>query len=94
MSKFQSVENVKGQYMFYCPGCEEHHLVWTDKDNTPCWNFNGDVENPTVSPSILVRAPYPDRIRICHSFIRNGKIQFLNDCTHKFKGQTVEIPDI
>lgn len=31
---------------------------------------------------------------ICHSFIREGKIQFLNDCTHKLKGQTVELNEI
>lgn len=30
---------------------------------------------------------------ICHSFIREGKIQFLNDCTHKLKGQTVDLPE-
>lgn len=31
---------------------------------------------------------------ICHSFVREGKIQFLNDCTHKLAGQTVELPNI
>ena len=31
---------------------------------------------------------------VCHSFIREGKIQFLNDCTHKLAGQTVELPEI
>lgn len=30
---------------------------------------------------------------ICHSFIRNGKIQFLGDCTHSLKNQTVDLPD-
>jgi hypothetical protein len=29
----------------------------------------------------------------CHSFIKNGLIQFLNDCTHKLKGQTVKLPE-
>ena len=29
----------------------------------------------------------------CHSFIRDGKIQYLNDCTHEFAGKTVELPD-
>ena len=31
---------------------------------------------------------------ICHSFIREGRIQFLNDCTHKLAGQTVDLLDI
>lgn len=30
---------------------------------------------------------------ICHSFITNGEIQFLDDCTHELKGQTVELPE-
>ena len=28
----------------------------------------------------------------CHSFIRDGNIQFLADCTHKLAGQTTPIP--
>lgn len=31
---------------------------------------------------------------ICHSFIRDGKIQFLGDCTHHLKGQTVLLLNI
>jgi len=30
---------------------------------------------------------------VCHSFIHNGLIQFLDDCTHKLKGQTVPLPE-
>lgn len=30
---------------------------------------------------------------ICHSFITNGKIQYLGDCTHQLGGQTIELPD-
>jgi hypothetical protein len=25
----------------------------------------------------------------CHIFVRDGKIQFLNDCTHELAGKTV-----
>jgi len=32
--------------------------------------------------------------RICHSFITDGKIQFLSDCTHHLAGQTVDLNDI
>lgn len=31
---------------------------------------------------------------VCHSFVREGKIQFLTDCTHKLAGQTVELPEV
>jgi predicted RNA-binding Zn-ribbon protein involved in translation (DUF1610 family) len=30
----------------------------------------------------------------CHSYITDGKIQFLNDCSHQLAGQTVELPEI
>ena len=30
---------------------------------------------------------------VCHSHVRDGKIQFLGDCTHALKGTTVELPD-
>lgn len=30
----------------------------------------------------------------CHSFIRDGRIQFLSDCTHALAGQTVDLPEI
>lgn len=31
---------------------------------------------------------------ICHSFVTDGKIQFLTDCTHHLAGKIVELPDI
>ena len=30
----------------------------------------------------------------CHSFVRNGKIQYLNDCTHALAGKTVDMEEI
>ena len=29
----------------------------------------------------------------CHSFVTDGRIQFLGDCTHGLAGQTVDLPD-
>jgi hypothetical protein len=30
----------------------------------------------------------------CHSFITDGKIEFLSDCTHSLAGQTVELKPV
>jgi hypothetical protein len=30
--------------------------------------------------------------RVCHSFVVDGRIQFLGDCTHHLAGQTVDLP--
>lgn len=31
--------------------------------------------------------------KVCHSFVIDGRIQFLEDCTHGLAGQTVNLPD-
>lgn len=31
---------------------------------------------------------------ICHSFVTDGRIQFLGDCTHALAGQTVDLPEL
>ena len=30
----------------------------------------------------------------CHLFLRAGKLQFLDDCSHGLRGQTVELPEL
>lgn len=35
--------------------------------------------------------PAPFRCSVCHSFVRDGQIQFLGDCTHVLAGQTVPL---
>ena len=70
--------------MIFCPGCNSGHLF--DKR----WEFNGDDKKPTFKPSMLVNANLPNR---CHSYVTDGKIQFLSDCDHHLKGQTVDLPD-
>ena len=30
---------------------------------------------------------------VCHSFVTDGRIQFLDDCTHALAGKTVDLPD-
>lgn len=37
--------------------------------------------------------PPPEPLR-CHSFVTDGRIQFLGDCTHSLAGQMVDLPDI
>jgi len=75
------------RYMFYCEGCQRLHAF-----NNGWW-FNNDYDKPTVSPSLLVTMPDYGVDYICHSFITDGKIQYLNDCHHDLAGQTVELKD-
>lgn len=89
---------------FWCPGCDEAHQVIIEGDKA--WGFNGDLEKPTFTPSYLTwndpnpkadpkydpKGKYRNGFR-CHSFVKDGNIEFLSDCTHKLAGQTVELPE-
>jgi len=37
--------------------------------------------------------PDPFTCQVCHSFVTDGHIQFLSDCTHSLAGQNVPLPD-
>jgi hypothetical protein len=66
--------------------------VWRPGGN-PVWTFNGNLEKPTFTPSILVTMPIEgEKPKICHSFVTDGRIQFLGDCTHALAGKTVDLP--
>jgi len=80
-------------YAFHCPGGECGHAIRV-KGPEPCWGWNGSTEAPTFTPSIFVnRGSTNPTAPQCHSFVTDGKIQFLGDCSHSLKGQTVELPD-
>lgn len=74
----------------WCPGCEDHHMVRLDAATG--WTWNGDMERPTFTPSILVNGGSQDRR--CHSFVTDGAWQFLTDSTHPLAGQTVPMVPI
>ena len=94
VSRVKKAEAGGGQFVYIigCPGCGMHHSL------TEEWGFNGDFEKPTFTPSLHCSWPtgYGDdpTPKICHSFIRDGQIQYLGDCTHDLAGQTVELPDL
>jgi len=84
-------------YELKCPGCKELHFIYVRgaskhmEVKVPEWDFNEDLKSPTFSPSLLLRSNHGESNsrRVCHSFIRNGSWQFLNDCTHDLAGKTV-----
>lgn len=99
MPRIEDINDQHGNFYrrsFVCPGCNDTHEV----DGK--WTFNGDYEKPTLRASIKVRGVHiPDdnyptvgTPSVCHSYVTDGKIQFLGDCTHKLVGQTVELPEL
>lgn len=79
-------------YVFHCPGCGSGHRVRA-KGPRPCWEWNGSMDQPTFRPSLLIRWGSPKE-HVCHSFITEGRIEFLSDSTHELAGRTVEIPEV
>lgn len=89
---------------FVCPGCAEtgqsglHMLPVNTTLHSPSWEFDGDLESPTLSPSIRSSTgPFSDTgapLGVCHSFLKAGVFEFLDDCTHSLKGQHVPMPDL
>jgi hypothetical protein len=81
---------VEDGYLAYCSGCKQSHLIPSR------WQFNGNLEKPTFSPSLLINIEFTDPNKpkhICHSFIVDGKWQYCSDSTHELAGQTVEMED-
>lgn len=95
---------------FRCPGCDDVHGIHTGPDG---WTWNGDLDRPTFTPSLLVHMTKwhgtfeqygkwtrpthanvePGGQATCHSFVTDGRIQFLGDSTHHLAGQTVDLPE-
>lgn len=80
-------------YVFHCPGCKYAHPFEVDAPNGAGWTWNGSLFKPTFAPSLLVYGARDGSTPRCHSFVTDGKIRFLDDCTHDLRGQTMEIPD-
>lgn len=88
-----------GGLMFWCPGCDGAHMVTVGDGPGPRWGYNGNSDKPTFTPSVLVTYNGVDAGRdgappaVCHSFVTEGQIRFLDDCSHAMAGQTVNIPN-
>lgn len=87
-----------GRILFWCPGCDGAHMIRVEGPAPGCWGYNGNPDAPTFKPSILVRYDGSDAgingapPTVCHSYVTDGNIQFLSDCTHALAGQTVPLP--
>jgi hypothetical protein len=95
---------------FDCPGCKAPHVVPTEPTAngwgfngdlalptlTPSVlvyevRIKADADPATVVPPFKPGDVYSPR---CHSFVRDGRIEFLGDCGHALAGQTVDLPEI
>ena len=89
-----------GRVAFWCPACSRAHYVTMRSATGDGWGYNDDADVPTFTPSVVTKYNGSDAGQngappaMCHLYVTNGRILFLGDCTHAFKGQTVDLPDL
>lgn len=88
MPKIKQHPNDPTMFMFWDIGLQQPNAFYIRADRG--WKWNGDYDNPTVSPSVLLTLGDLTR---SHLFITDGKIRYLSDCTHDLAGQTVDMVD-
>ena len=87
MSKIKVHPTDSTMYMFWDVGLQQPNAFYIRGDRG--WAWNGDFDKPTVTPSVLLTIENERS----HLFIRDGKIQYLSDCTHELAGKTIEMVD-
>lgn len=103
------IEGSSDLRIFFCPGCQCAHQVsiviwkWNGSSEKPTLEpsilVNADKKLPTDE---VMRqrgldeedvAWYKKQSIRCHSFVRDGNIEFLADCEHKLAGKTVPLEE-
>jgi hypothetical protein len=108
---FQRPDGAPIQYLFFCPGCQSCHSFivhpwrrqkfnsltrkYDDVGAGFVWAFNGNMENPTFTPSLRYPIDHnnfngPNR---CHLILTDGWINYCHDCIHNMGGLKVRLPD-
>lgn len=127
--KAQPVKLIEGKGYVGCPVDEATHvtihipgpsgkqtlpvILQGTRSGTGCWSWNGDMERPTLKPSILKLSGhyFTDQHKPgdpcwcsvgdahfkcfrCHTWINDGRAQFLPDSSHELAGQTLELLEV
>ena len=94
-------------YAHWCPACEEIHLAphngWTFNNDLDFPTFTPSLKHTGIQTInkdgrwtgewVLDQNKKPIPM-CCHYFIKNGVIQYQNDCTHDFKNKHVALMPI
>ena len=103
------LETEKGEesgYAFWCPACKQPHrfTIVSPITGRPKWTFDGNLESPSFSPSLLYYTPQgkvgddgkwkeTGRKTNCHLHVKRGQIQYCGDFPHEYKGNTVALQE-
>lgn len=81
----------------HCPAT--HGWINIPRDGR--WTFDGNYARPTFGPSYHEKRSAPGTTHpivnpdfVNHLYVRAGNIEYLGDCTHAMRGQTVPVPPL
>lgn len=76
----------EGEVLYvWCPACDDLHGLPVRGTLEPKWDWDGMMNSPTLTPSILTTRS--DGYR-CHSYLQGGVWRYLDDCTHLLAGRS------
>lgn len=99
----RKIRKVEGGYSHWCPACNDMHFF---RERVPfatlhTWTYDQNHEHPTFDPSMNISHPpeasvEPDAVPAyrCHYRLISGYLHYCSDCTHSYKNQVVELPDL
>lgn len=70
----------------WCEACGHFHIFYVNSFSPggKLWIWNEKPESPSFMPSFYKKL---GNSNICHFFVKNGQIEYLNDSTHHLKGK-------
>ena len=97
----RGVVRVNGDRAYlWCPGCEELHSVTFGAGEGVRWEFDGNLDSPTISPSIKVFGnqwppEYPEYVKHRHPSVKPGDDtvchSFVRDGQWQFLGDSTHV---
>lgn len=66
------------------------------REGTGSWSWNGSLDAPSLRPSVASYG-YDNKLCCsfkCHSWITDGKVQFLSDSTHAMVNTSADLLDV
>lgn len=105
LRSFATKDGAKSGIGHYCPGCKCRHVIYTKNPGGPTWSWDGNVDAPTVTPSVRSFVTddedehgnplaTPVEHTLCHYVLTAGVLNYCGDCGgHGLSGQQVPLPD-
>lgn len=81
----------------WCPACKCFHAftLYPLRAAHTQWLFNNNLVEPSFQPDNRIRIEdEKEGDYVCHYRLHEGRIEYLEDCTHAMRGKNIMLPDI